>query len=128
MLINVHGLEEDIATRAIRFFCRELDIEPQEISVMADSTISANGMCFENVSGDYLILVNTVSRNITEIFLTIAHEMVHVKQYIKNNLAKIHAEDGGKTPYKQRWWEKEAFEKEAPLVIAFVEEIKENRI
>ena len=120
MQINVHGLNEELAEKAIRFFCSELDINPAEISIMADSTLSVNGMCFENEVGDYLILVNTVKRNITQIFLTIAHELVHVKQYMKENLAKCFAEDKGKTPYKERWWEKEAFEKETELLVKFV--------
>lgn len=120
MQINVHGLNEELAEQAIRFFCSELDINPAEISIMADSTLSANGMCFENETGDYLILVNTVKRNITQIFLTIAHELVHVKQYMKENLARCFAEDKGKTPYKESWWEKEAFEKETELLVKFV--------
>ncbi len=121
MEINVHGLNEELAKQAIEFFCAELDIRPSEISVMCDSTIKSNGICYENVYGDYLILVNTGKRNITEIFLTLAHELVHVKQFMKNELARVFAEDAGKTPYKERWWEREAFEREADLVKGFVE-------
>jgi len=68
--------------------------------------------------GHYLILVKTANRNITEIYTTIAHELVHVKQYMYDNLG--HLLDQHKPPYDERWWEKEANLKAQELILSFV--------
>lgn len=123
MKLTVHGLDEDLTKLAIEFYCSELDIQPRELSIMVDDIMEQNGKCFENEYGDYLILVKVDGRNITQIFLTLAHEMIHVKQYLKDRLSACLFDFKKDLSYKETWWEQEAFGGETELLTNFVKTI-----
>jgi hypothetical protein len=82
-------------------------------------------MCFDESEGNFTILVKETERNIGEVFTTIAHEMIHVKQYMTQELGRL-LDEQSEVPYDQRWWEKEAFEKAVPLVEKFSKKITSN--
>lgn len=71
------------------------------------------------MTGGYVVIIKP-QRNLKEIGLTLAHEMVHVKQMAKGTLkpAKngvnfwVGKKYGKKTPYLSRPWEVEAFMKQ----------------
>lgn len=77
------------------------------------------GMCLDMDIGHYLILVKTGNRDITQIYKTVAHELVHVKQYMYDNLG--HLLDRHPPPYDDRWWEKEAKLKSEEFILRFVQ-------
>lgn len=105
----------------------ELSIEPLKIGVASCdlSESMCTGMCLESVDGDgnFLIFVDEKDRNLTKVFVTIAHEMVHVKQYMNENLGWL-LDNRSDIPYESRWWEIEAFEKSVEYVKKFAEIIK----
>lgn len=76
-------------------------------------------MCFDMDVGHYMILIKTHNRNLTQIYTTLAHELVHVKQYMYDNLGYLL--DSHKPPYNERWWEKEANSKAEELILKFVQ-------
>ena len=55
-----------------------------------------------------------------DIIRVAAHEMIHVKQFIKNNLEDL-MNDIHKPVYEERWWEKEASKKSLELVKKYVD-------
>jgi vacuolar-type H+-ATPase catalytic subunit A/Vma1 len=63
-------------------------------------------------------MTQTKNRNLTEVYITIAHEMVHVKQFIKQNLSDKYS---NKRPHHDRWWEREANAKSKELVKKYVD-------
>lgn len=102
-----------------KFLCEELDIRPSKITVaqyeLDDGIL---GLCLDESDDEFIVFVKEQGRNIGEIFTTIAHEMVHVKQYMKENLGWF-LENRKDIPYIDRWWEKEAFSMAVPLVENF---------
>ena len=103
----------------VSFVCKELNITPSKITVASyDVGDQIHGMCIDESDSEYIILVNETERNLTEVFTTIAHEMIHVKQYMKENLSWFLA-NRSHIPYMERWWEKEAFTGAVPLVEKF---------
>lgn len=118
-------LEPNFTQKAVEFFCNFLGIEKCDLHLMVDDTMNAYGKCFE-LGSEFCIAVNSEHRSITEIFQTIAHELVHVKQFIKEDLRK-HADNGKDIPYYERWWEIEAYKLETEMVLALTEHIKRNR-
>jgi hypothetical protein len=57
--------------------------------------------------------------------VTLAHEMVHVKQYLKDNLAEHFTYD---IPYMERWWEKEAYAMEVEITKSIIEMVESGKI
>lgn len=108
-----------------KFLLGKLNISPKSIEIASTEMKDCHGICVDITEDNYLILVDETDRNITEIFVTIAHEMVHVKQYMKENLGWF-LENRSYIPYETRWWEKEAFEKSVEYVKAFAKKVKEN--
>ena len=103
----------------VNFVCRELTINPEKITLASwEVGNKIHGMCIDESESEFIILVNETERNLTEVFVTIAHEMIHVKQYMKENLGWF-LDNRSYIPYHQRWWEKEAFENAVPLVEKF---------
>lgn len=107
-----------------KFLCQELDIRPSRVTVVPyelDDDIL--GLCLDESDDEFIVFVKEKGRNIGEICTTIAHEMIHVKQHMKENLNWFldHRKD---IPYLDRWWEKEAFSGAVPLVEKFAKTLK----
>ena len=81
-------------------------------------------MCFDEPDGQYTILIKD-NRDLGHIFTTLAHEMIHVKQYMTQNLGSL-LDDNRELPYMERWWEEEAFSDAIPLVEKFAKQININ--
>ena len=103
----------------VRFTCNELGVTPNSLVVAkyepVDDTL---GLCIDETSEDFIILIHTENRNLGQIFVTLAHELIHVKQYMKENLGWF-MDNRVDIPYMERWWEKEAFERSVPLLEKF---------
>ena len=113
-------LTEDL----VRFLCSELDIEPSRVTVAwYEEEDSVLGLCLDESDSEFVVFVKERGRNIGEICTTIAHEMIHVKQYMKENLGWFLDNRRG-IPYMERWWEKEAFSGAVPLVEKFAQKLK----
>jgi hypothetical protein len=101
-----------------KFLCKELCILPRSVTIVGYDLEQDFGMCFDDSDGEYTILVKESGRDIGQVFTTIAHEMIHVKQYMTQELGRL-LDEQQDLPYEQRWWEKEAYEKAVPLVEKF---------
>lgn len=117
MLIETAISNSAVVKSFVRFLCTELNIKPKRIIVAELEDLKSNtiGLCIDESEDEFIILVKEVTRTLQDILITIAHEMVHVKQYIQNNLGWC-LDNYGHIPYKERWWEKEAFAKSVLLV------------
>lgn len=107
-----------LANEFVKFLCRELSILPRRIAIVGYDLEKNRGLCFDEGKGNFTILVKERGRNLGEVFTTIAHEMIHVKQYMKDDLGRL-LDEKRELPYEERWWEKEAFENAVPLVEKF---------
>lgn len=123
MQIEVVELDVVLTEKFIQFCCEELNIKPQHITIEGWSDPFQNGalgLCYEvNNDHEYLIKVSTKGRNATEIYNTIAHEMIHVKQFMKQDLSNFI--EAHKPAYDDRWWEIEAKKKSLNLVKKYVD-------
>lgn len=116
---NTIGFDYHI-NKFVSFICEKIDINPKSITISEYEGEDGNlGMCLDETQEDFIILVKSQGRPPIEVFTTIAHEMIHVKQYIKENLGWF-LDNRGDIPYLERWWEKEAFSKSVKLVEEFV--------
>lgn len=110
----------------VTFLCNKLSVFPRKITVapyeLDDGIL---GVCIDETKEDFILLVKQNERNLTEVFVTIAHEMVHVKQHIKENLGWF-LDNHSHIPYHERWWELEANKKSVSLVEQFVDLLKRN--
>ena len=126
MKINVVELDESLTEDFIKFCCNELGIYPAEIQIEGwDDPFKdgALGLCYEvDCKEDFVIMVSTKDRTITEIYNTIAHEMIHVKQFMTQNLSKNLCQES-KPIYGERWYEIEAGENSLNLVKKYVDNL-----
>jgi len=124
MKIEVVELDPVLTEKFVTFCCDQLGVYPDLITVEGweePFKDGALGLCYEvDLREEYLIMVSTKGRNITEIYNTIAHEMLHVKQFMKNNLSE-NITDEHKPVYNERWWEQEAGKKSMNLVKKYVD-------
>lgn len=124
MIIEVECLDPILTEKFVNFCCDQLGVYPDMIKIEGwPDTFKdgALGLCYEvNCKEEYLIMVATRGRTVTEIYNTIAHEMVHVKQFMKQNLSKNITKEH-KPVYNERWWEVEAGEKSMNLVKKYVD-------
>jgi Zn-dependent peptidase ImmA (M78 family) len=88
-----------------------LGIHVPDITIFSDQTIQPNGACYRADENEFMIVLK--ERDEGQMMLTLAHEMVHVKQYLLDDLSDQFDE---KIPYMERWWEQEAFSKEVDLM------------
>lgn len=109
----------------VKFLCSELCILPRHITIIGYDLEVNYGMCFDESEGNFTILVKETGRDIGQIFTTIAHEMIHVKQYMTQELGRL-LDEQRDVPYEQRWWEQEAYENAVPLVEKFSKKITSN--
>lgn len=122
MEVAVEGLDVVLTNKFVGFCCEQLDIKPSLITIYGWERLENNalGLCYQVDIDEYMIMVSTEDRNLTEIYNTIAHEMIHVKQYMKQGLKEL-CQDAYKPIYKQQWWEQEASEKSVILVKKYVD-------
>lgn len=106
-----------------RFVCKEYNILPRHILITDYDLKGSNGMCIDDdlEKGVFIILVN-YNRDLSEVFTTVAHEMIHVKQYMTQNLG-YYLDKYKDTEYCDRWWENEAFTNAIQLVEKFAKKI-----
>jgi hypothetical protein len=106
-----------------RFICKEYSILPRHILITEYALEGSNGMCIDDdlERGTFIILVN-YDRDLSQVFTTVAHEMIHVKQYMTQNLG-YHLDKYKDTEYGDSWWEREAFENAVPLVEKFAKNL-----
>jgi hypothetical protein len=125
MQVEVVELDQSLTENFIRFCCYQLDINPSLITIEGWDEPFKNGalgLCYEvNTDLEYLIMVSKNGRNATEIYNTIAHEMIHVKQYMKQDLGNFIG--AHKPAYNDRWWEIEAKKKSLHLVKKYVDNL-----
>ena len=117
MLIETAISNSAVVKSFVRFLCTELNIKPKRIIVAELEDLKSNtiGLCIDESEDEFIILVKENTRTLSDILITIAHEMIHVKQYMLQNLGWC-LDNYGHIPYKERWWEKEAFAKSVLLV------------
>ena len=124
MKIEITELDSTLTTNFVNFCCDELSVYPELLTIEGwDQPFKdgALGLCYEvDNKEDYLIMVSKEGRNATEIYNTIAHEMIHVKQFMVQNLSKNLCQEH-KPVYNDRWWEIEAKENSFDLVKKYVD-------
>lgn len=99
-VLNIKDQEEIKSFTA--FCCSYLDIQPRSIEIDALEQPGINGMCIDLEPGYFLILLKEHDKKLS----TLAHELVHVKQYIKQDLgSQLDSRDFN---YEECWWEVEA--------------------
>jgi len=106
--------------KVVNLFCTHLGIKCPTLLIYIDETIQANGICYQNNETEFMILLKD-GRTKSEMLVTLAHELVHVKQYLKDNLA---GQWDTSIPYNDRWWEQEAYVKESDLIKILLDAIK----
>lgn len=119
MSIEVVGVDPEWVIPSVEFFCACLEIAVPNLLIYIDNVMEANGECYENYHGEYMILLK--ERSQFEMKQTLAHELTHVKQFLRDGLG-VHIDTS--IPYEERWWEREAFEKEQILIELFSENDK----
>ena len=124
MKIEVTDLDVSLTENFINFCCDDLGVYPDLITVEGwDEKFpsGATGLCYEvDFKEEYIIMVSKEGRNTTEIYDTIAHEMIHVKQFMINNLSKNLCQ-ASRPHYTERWWEIEAKENSFDMVKKYVD-------
>ena len=114
----------NLVEKFVLFLCEELQIRPSTILLASYEVEDSNlGLCIDETESDFIILVKEENRDLGDVYITIAHEMVHVKQYMKENLSWF-LHNRSDIPYMERWWEKEAFSMAIPLVEKFAKGLK----
>jgi hypothetical protein len=118
-MLTIEGMNDDFITECVVHMCECLGIEVPNIHIFVDDTIKPDGACYENSPNDFMVVLK--SQDIGQMLVTLAHEMTHVKQFMKNNLS---AHFDNKIPYMERWWEKEAYEMEVVITKSLIEYVK----
>ena len=117
MIVETAISNSAVVKSFVRFLCNELKIKPKRIIVAELEDLESNtiGLCIDESEDEFIILVKENTRTLSDILITIAHEMIHVKQYILQDLGWF-LDTQYNIPYQERWWEKEAFSGAVPLV------------
>lgn len=119
MLLETAVSHPNLVEKFAKFLCEELSIQPKRITIAAyEIDEDTLGMCIDESEDEFIILVKEANRDIGQVFNTIAHEMIHVKQYMKENLGWF-LNNRSDIPYRERWWEVEAYSGSIPLVEKF---------
>jgi len=116
-------LNEKFVSDVIRFFCDALGIKVPNLHIFTDQTIHPNGACYRNSDDDFMIVLK--ERDQGHMMVTLAHEMVHVKQYLLDGLSD---EWDASIPYMERWWEQEAYAKEVELTKLLIEAVENGEL
>lgn len=121
--VQIDGMNQDFINKVVKFFCDALGIDVPNLHIFVDDTITVAGACYRNSHDDYLIALREQDRG--QMIVTLAHELVHVKQYIVDGLAE---KWDTTIPYRERWWEVEAFEKEVELTKMLIKAVESKEI
>jgi|688.fasta_scaffold35270_6 predicted GNAT family acetyltransferase len=89
MKINVTDLDVTLTENFIRFCCVELNTYPDIITVKGrDEPLKDNalGLCHEiNCEYKYLITIAKQNRSVTDIYTTLAKEMIQIKKFMSHD-------------------------------------------
>ena len=109
MIIDVCIDEEcdSLAEDFVKYLCKEFSILPRKVSIEVYDLVGNRGMCIDDNDGEFTILVKH-NNDLGQLFTTIAHEMIHVKQYMTQDLGRL-LDESTDVDYGSRWWEEEAF-------------------
>jgi hypothetical protein len=118
------SLNIKIVKNAVNIICEALGISVPNLHIFTDQTIKHTGACYQNSDDEYMIVLKE-DRELGQILVTLAHEMVHVKQYMVDNLAEAW---DATIPYMERWWEKEAYAREQELALILIQAAKDGKI
>jgi hypothetical protein len=122
-MIETVGLDHLFIEKCIHSFAELLSIEVPNLLVYVDDTMKPTGECYQNSDDDYMIVLKAQEEG--RMVHALAHEMVHVKQFLKDNLALHFCLD---IPYMERWWEIEAYSKEKDLMKDLIEKVNSGVI
>lgn len=111
-----------LVSEFVQFLCNELGVRPRKIDVVGTDLFENLGMCLDVEDESYLIFVKETGRRVDQIFITVAHEMIHVKQYMTQELGRL-LDEQQHVPYEERWWEQEAYERAVPLLEKFAKNL-----
>lgn len=114
---------DPLLEKFVLFICNEYSIRPKKIEIAPLEEDGLLGLCIDESPNEFTILVKEGERNLGEIFTTVAHEMIHVKQHMKENLGWF-LTHRSHIPYEERWWEVEAFGNAVALVEKFTQTLK----
>jgi Zn-dependent peptidase ImmA (M78 family) len=124
MTVLIEGnINKNFCQKAVQLFCAALSIDVPSIHIFTDETIRPNGACYRADENEFMIVLK--ERDEGQMMLTLAHEMVHVKQYLLDDLSNKFDDS---IPYMERWWEQEAFEKEVVLTKMLIQAITEKKL
>lgn len=125
MQIEVVDLDPVLTEKFVKFCCDEMRVYPDYITIEGwDEPLKngATGLCYQvNYQEEFLIQVFKGTRNLTEVYDTVAHEMIHVKQFMTTQDLEAQLSSIHKPIYEERWWEKEASKKSFGLVKKYVD-------
>ena len=100
MKIKNNLRNSSLVEKFVKYACKELEIFPKEIEIDFLEIDGVNGMCIDLDTDSFLILIKDRKGQLE----TLAHELVHVKQYMKQGLGSLL----GTQEYETSWWEQEA--------------------
>lgn len=124
IVVEVTDIDEKLTRDFIDYCCEALSIKPESILVGEKNKIiekDSLGMYCKVEEDTYIIDTSTTGKTLTEIYKTIAHELVRVKQYEKNRMSK----PSYIPPDQQKTWDIEAERKSYFLVKEYVDILKE---
>jgi hypothetical protein len=124
MIVSVSNLDQKLTVDFVRFCCEHLGVKPRQLYVNGydDMSNTLKGYCIDVEEDVFTVAVSIKDRNLTEIYTTIAHELVHVKQYMTQNLIRFLA-DQKDMDYYTSWYEREAREKSFVLMKKYVDSL-----
>lgn len=135
MRVNVYceDVSENVHTSLIKevveFANNNLDIHEEDFEIeifLDDITDGANGMLIDDIPNKRFTMLVQNGRHISQILMTIVHELVHVKQYIRDGLAEVSDSLFQNIRYLERWWEVEAFEKTPEIIGNYIRHLEER--
>jgi hypothetical protein len=130
--------KKDVLEKLTKFYVEELNLTNSRYRLVVTTTTGLkkengwNGYA-DKVTDDLLLVVLDSRLSMVKMMYTLAHEMVHVKQFAKGQYKTEKSKNGkhkrfwmGKRvalPYAERPWELEAFKREDILVTALFDKI-----
>ena len=127
--------------KTARFYAKYLNLTKSNYTIMVCSAPNLrkhdgnNGVASKTGDKEVTIAVDSTLQ-LPQMLLTLAHEMVHAKQYIRGHYRALPSRNGkvkrfwlGKqysVVYHKRPWEVEAFRREGELVEALIENVTQK--
>lgn len=122
------GFDKTLMRTAVSFYMKYLNISRKDISsllIIGDDVMEETGRCYPtDDSSQFMIMIKEQKRNVTEVYLTLAHEMVHIKQFLYQDLQGYRKSRSKDIPYRELWYEKEAYALESEMLIEFANFMK----